>query len=231
MKKIVLKLSGEILQGKDRHVDIKYIENLAKDISEIVKKGYKIALVIGGGNIWRHRDNADLKMDRVHSDQIGMMATIMNALILEDMFKEKGIKVKAVSNLSVPAVLPDYESKKAVSMFKKYDVLICAGGTGKPYVTTDSAAALRAVEIGAEALFKATNVDFVYNKDPRKFKDVKPIKSISAREVVEKKLGVMDLSAVSLCMSKKIPIFIFNIFKKGNLLRAVFKRDIGTMVK
>ena len=231
MKKIVLKLSGEILQGKDRHVDIKYIENLAKDISEIVKKGYKIALVIGGGNIWRHRDNADLKMDRVHSDQIGMMATIMNALILEDMFKEKGLKVKAVSNLSVPAVLPDYESKKAVSMFKKYDVLICAGGTGKPYVTTDSAAALRAVEIGAEALFKATNVDFVYNKDPRKFKDVKPIKSISAREVVEKKLGVMDLSAVSLCMSKKIPIFIFNIFKKGNLLRAVFKRDIGTMVK
>ncbi|KKR05415.1 MAG: uridylate kinase, uridylate kinase [Candidatus Peregrinibacteria bacterium GW2011_GWC2_39_14] len=231
MKKIVLKLSGEILQGKDRHVDIKYIENLAKDISEIVKKGYKIALVIGGGNIWRHRDNADLKMDRVHSDQIGMMATIMNALILEDKFKENGINVKAVSNLSVPAVLPDYEPKKTVSMFKKYDVLICAGGTGKPYVTTDSAAALRAVEIGAEALLKATNVDFVYNKDPRKFKDAKPIKSISAREVVEKKLGVMDLSAVSLCMSKKIPIFIFNIFKKGNLLREVFKRDIGTIIK
>ncbi|HBB02214.1 MAG: uridylate kinase, uridylate kinase [Candidatus Peregrinibacteria bacterium GW2011_GWF2_38_29] len=230
MKKIVLKLSGEILQGKDRHVDIKYIENLAKDIFEIVKKGYKIALVIGGGNIWRHRDNADLKMDRVHSDQIGMMATIMNALILEDMFKEKGLKVKAVSALSARAVLPDYEPKKAVSMFKKYDVLICAGGTGKPYVTTDSAAALRAVEVGAEALLKATNVDFVYNKDPRKFKDAKPIKSISAREVVEKKLGVMDLSAVSLCMSKKIPIFIFNIFKKGNLLRAVFKRDVGTII-
>lgn len=231
MKKIVLKLSGEILGGKDKNIDVKYIENLAKDILDIVKKGFKIALVIGGGNIWRHRDNADLKIDRVHSDNIGMMATIMNALILEDMLKSEKIKVKAVSALSAPNVLPDYEPKKASKMFNEYDVLICAGGTGKPYVTTDSAAAFRAVEIGAEVLFKATNVDFVYDKDPKKFKDAKPVKSISGKDVLKKKLGFMDLCAVSLCMDEKIPIIIFNIFKKGNLQKAVFERNIGTTIK
>ncbi|MBI5152241.1 uridine monophosphate kinase [Candidatus Peregrinibacteria bacterium] len=238
-KRILLKLSGEVLAGKHGKVGVALLKRLAGEIRGIIssacapsarREGYKFVIIIGGGNIWRYRDNKHLNLDRVDSDNIGMLATIMNALIIENIFNKLGIKTKAVSALSAPAVIDDYSPAKAEKFLRKNDVLVVAGGTGKPFVTTDSGSAMRASELKCSLLAKATNVDFAYDKDPKKFKNSRPFKRISYKEAISRKLGVMDLKAISLCMAKKIPIIIFNAYKKGNLADAVLRRSVGTII-
>lgn len=229
-KRILLKLSGEVLAGKGRGVNVALLKRLGQEIRGIINKKYKFVIIIGGGNIWRYRDNKHLNLDRVDSDNIGMLATIMNSLVIENVFNQIGIKTKAVSALSAQSAIDDYSPSAAEKLLRKIDVLVVAGGTGKPFVTTDSGSAMRAGELKCNLLAKATNVDFAYDKDPKKFKNAHPFKKLSYQEALKRKIGVIDLSAISLCMKKKIPIIIFNAYKKGNLTNAVLRRSVGTII-
>jgi len=229
-KRILLKLSGGVLDWNNKKAGLKFLKNIAKEIKDLIKSDYKFVIIIGGGNIWRYRDNIDLKLDRVDSDHIGMLATIVNGLIIKDVFNSEGIKTKALTALSAPAVMDLYNPSHANKLLELCDVLVCSGGTGKPFVTTDTAAAMRAIDLKCGLIAKATNVDFVYDKDPNKFKDARPFKALTYKEVIEKKLGIMDLNAISLCMTNKIPIIIFNLYKKENLKKAILGKRIGTII-
>lgn len=229
-KRILLKLSGEVLAGKNGKVSVTLLRRIGGEVRSIIKNGCKFIIIIGGGNIWRYRDNKHLRLDRVDSDNIGMLATIMNSLIIENVFNRMKIKTKAVSALSAPAVIADYSVAAAKKLLCKIDVLVVAGGTGKPFVTTDSGSAMRASDLKCDLLAKATNVDYAYDKDPKKFPHARPLKKLTYREALKKKIGVMDLSAILLCMKKKIPIIIFNAYKKGNLAKAAAGRQVGTSI-
>lgn len=230
-KRILLKLSGEVLEGnKGSGIDFGVLKNLCEEIAAVKKLGVEIVIVIGGGNIWRYRDFKDSGLDRAKSDYMGMMATVMNAMAMEDQFKK--IKVEAIvfSALNMSNVLPDYALFRASYSLDKGLIVICGGGTGNPYFTTDSAAALRALELKCDVVLKATKVDFVYDKDPLKFKDAKKIEQISYNEVLKRELQFMDLTAISLCASKELPIIVFNLNKKGNIARAVKGEKVGTLI-
>ena len=230
-KRIMLKLSGEVLEGKNSNsIDFKVLHNLCKEVATIKKMGAEVAIVIGGGNIWRYRDFKDSGLDRVSSDYMGMLATIMNAMAMEDQFNKMGIEARALSSISMPVVIGTYLRAKALDYLKKGKVVICAGGTGSPYFTTDSAAALHALELNCDVVLKATKVDFVYDKDPIKYKDAKKFTKLSYNEMLKRELAVMDLSAVSLCLDKKLPIIVFNLNKKNNIARAVKGETIGTLI-
>lgn len=230
-KRILLKLSGEILEGKNGNViDFEVLHELCKEVADVKKLGVEVGIVIGGGNIWRFRDFKDSKLDRVSSDYMGMLATIMNAVAMQDSFTKLGVDARALSAISMPVVVGTYLRAKAMDYLQCGKVVICAGGTGSPYFTTDSAAALRALELECDVLLKATKVDYIYDKDPMKYKDAKSFKNLTYNEVLTRELQVMDLSAVSLCLEKKLPILVFNLYKKGNIARAVKGEAVGTLI-
>ncbi|MBI5754229.1 UMP kinase [Candidatus Peregrinibacteria bacterium] len=230
-KRILLKLSGEVFGGKSGEgIDGKVIIELAKEVYGLQKIGCEIGVVIGGGNFWRYRDFQNLKFDRVTSDNMGMLATVMNALAFEEALKNVGANARAMSSFPAEKALETYTVKGARHDLSKGRIVIFAGGTGSPFFTTDSAAALRALEIKCDVLLKATKVNYVYDKDPMKFKDAKKYTQISYQEVIEKGLGVMDLTCASLCKEGKMPMLVFNLNKKGSIEKAVKGDKIGTLI-
>lgn len=227
----MLKLSGEVLAGQQpRGIDAVTLEHLAKSIQEVTATGVQVSLVLGGGNFWRFRDQKELGLDRTISDSMGMIATVMNAVAMQEKLKLLGVTAKAFSALPMPSILDIYTPQKAREAFVTHDVILCAGGTGSPYFTTDSAAALRALELQCDVFLKATKVDYVCDKDPNKHADAKIFKTVSYQQVLELGLEVMDLTAVSLCMDNKLPIIVFNMQKDGNLLKVVHGEHIGTNI-
>lgn len=230
-KRILLKLSGEVLKGDlPSGIDGDVLLQLAKRVKEIVKLGCEVGIVIGGGNLWRFRDFADLSLGRVTSDTIGMLATCMNALAFEDALKGLKVDVRAVTSFPCGKAMEDYSPKRAKHHLDRGRVLICAGGTGSPYFTTDSAAALRALELDCDVLLKATKVDGVYDKDPVKHKNAKKYQSMSYQEVIEQGLGVMDLTCASLCKAGNLPMLVFDLSQKNSIKDAVLGKKIGTII-
>ena len=230
-KRILLKLSGEVFGGENGiGIDGKVLKNLAQEIKKVKALGCEIGLVIGGGNIWRYRDFKSLNFDRVTSDQMGMLATVMNALAFEEALKAVGVKVRAVSSFPCEKALENYSIKRCRHHLEKGSVIIFAGGTGSPFFTTDSAAALRALEMNCDVLLKATKVDYVYDKDPKKHKDAKKYENLSFQEVIEKNLQVMDLTCASLCKDGDLPMLVFNLGKQGNIEKVVKGAKIGTII-
>ncbi|TIH13558.1 UMP kinase [Marinifilum sp. JC120] len=229
--RVMIKLSGEALAG-DQQFGIKpsAISQFAGEIAEVAKKGLQVALVIGGGNIFRGMSDSAKGMDRASADYMGMLATIMNALAVQDALEKLGCDTRVMSAIPMQAVAEPYIRRRAVRHLEKGRVVICAAGTGNPYFTTDTAAALRAMELKTEAIIKATKVDGVYDKDPMKHDDAVKFESITYLETLEKRLGVMDSTATSLAMDNDMPIIVFNLFEKGNIERVVKGEQIGTIV-
>ena len=229
-KRILLKLSGEALSGsKDNGIDFERVIEIAKEVKECLDMGFSIAIVVGGGNFWRGKAN-DF-MERQTSDYIGMLATTMNALALQDAFRQIDVPVRVETAIEMRKVAEFYIREKCEKHLEKGRVVIFGCGTGNPFFSTDTAAALRAAEINANILVKATNVDGIYDKDPKKYKGAKLIKETTYNEVLNKKLKVMDLTAITLCMEEAIPIIVFNINKPGMLKQALITDDIGSIVK
>jgi uridylate kinase len=227
-KRILLKLSGESLGGASgAGINTASIENIASEIKEALRPGVQLAIVVGGGNIWR---GAGKEIERVTADYMGMLATVINALALRDILETNGIPAKIQSAFEISKFAELYTPKKTIEYLKKGFVVVLAGGTGNPYFTTDTTAALRAVEIKAEILFKATQVDGIYDRDPKKNPRAKRYSVISCAEAIQKNLKVMDVTAFSLCKDNKLPIIVFDFYKKGNLAKALAGREIGTLV-
>jgi len=230
-KRILLKLSGEALLGEEDYgIDPNMILRIANEIKEATRAGVEIAVVIGGGNIFRGAGLAESGIDRVTGDHMGMLATVMNALALQDALESIQIDARVMSAVSVHDVCEDYIRRRAIRHLEKGRVVICAGGTGNPFFTTDTAAALRAVEIGASILLKATKVDGVYSSDPAKNPKAARYETVGYDEVIESKLGVMDANAIVLCRDQRMPIRVFNVYQEGNLMRLVRGEPIGTLV-
>jgi uridylate kinase len=190
----------------------------------------QIAIVVGGGNFWRYRDFKESGLDHVHSDYMGMISTVMNSIAMRHSFTKIGVDAVALSSFPMQQVVGTYLRDKALKYLHADHIVICGGGTGNPYFTTDSAAALRALELHCDVLLKATKVDYVCDKDPMKFKNAKIYKKISYDEVFRREIGVMDLSAVDLCANEKLPIVVFNLTKKGNIAKVVKGEDVGTLI-
>ena len=229
-KRILLKLSGEALSGsKDNGIDFERVIEIAKEVKDCLDMGFSIAIVVGGGNFWRGKAN-DF-MERQTSDYIGMLATTMNALALQDAFRQIDVPVRVETAIEMRKVAEFYLREKCEKHLEKGRVVIFGCGTGNPFFSTDTAAALKSAEINADILVKATNVDGIYDKDPKKYKDAKLIKETTYNEVLNKKLKVMDLTAITLCMEESIPIIVFNINKPGMLKQALITDDIGSIVK
>jgi len=230
-KRILLKLSGEVLGGKKGEgIDFELMRGLVAEIKKLVARKVQVAIVIGGGNFWRYRDFTDSKLDRVNSDYLGMLATIINSVALQDELRAAGVKAEAVSSIPVAGLVEAFEAGPGRKTLAEGVVLICAGGTGNPYCTTDMAAALRAGELQCQLIVKATNVDFAYDKDPHKYKDAKPLKDVSYDEVLARRLGVMDLAAIATAKETRVPIAIFNLNHPQNLLEILQGKKIGTKI-
>lgn len=230
-KRILLKLSGEALGGhQGTGINTSIIKQIAQDIAEAFKTGVQIGIVIGGGNIFRGIAASAEGMDRASSDYMGMLATVINSLALQDALEKEGVPTRVQTAIEMAEIAEPYIRRRAIRHLEKNRVVIFGAGTGNPYFTTDTAAALRAMEINAEILMKATKVDGIYDKDPVVHKDAIKFTSISYLEVLSKNLKVMDLTAVSLCMDNKLPILSFDLNKRGNILRAVLGESIGTVV-
>jgi len=232
-KRILLKLSGEALQGDgDRGIDYGVLRNVARQVREVHELGVEVALVIGGGNIIRGSEEAKhAGLDRASADYMGMLSTVINALALQVVLEKLGAYTRVMSALEMRQVAESYIRRRAVRHMEKGRIVIFAGGTGNPYFTTDTTAALRAMEIGAEIVLKATKVDGVYSSDPVKHPRARKFKELTYIEVLKKRLKVMDTTAVSLCMDNSLPIVVFNLNKKGNLMRLMKGEDIGTIVR
>ena len=230
-RRILLKLSGEVLAGEQGFgIDPKKATELANEVKSIYEMGVSIGLIIGAGNIFRGLQAASKGMDRVTGDYLGMLATIMNAISLQDALEKVGVETRTLSAITVSKIAEPYIRRRALRHMEKGRLVIIAGGTGNPYFTTDTAAALRATELHAEVLIKGTKVDGVYDKDPVVNSDAKRYKSISFNEVLSKNLRVMDLTAITLCKENALPIRVFNINNKGDLKRLLNGEDIGTTV-
>lgn len=228
-KRIILKLSGEVLAGKNKHgIDFERTLEIAKEVKECVELGYEIGIVVGGGNFWRGKSNE--YMDRATSDYIGMMGTVMNALALGDAFKQLGVPVRVQTGVEMRQVAEYYIKDRAIRHLSKGRVVIFGCGTGSPFFSTDTASSLRAAEVNADVLIKATKVDGIYDKDPKKFKTAKKYEKISYIDILNNKLHVMDSTAISLCMEENIPILVFDINKKGNLSKIIKGENVGTLV-
>ena len=229
-KRILLKLSGEVLSGdKGTGIDFDKTLEFAREIKEGVELGAEIAIVVGGGNFWRGKSNE--YMDRATSDYIGMLGTVMNALALGDAFKQIGVPVRVQTGVEMRQIAEFYIKDRAIRHLEKGRVVIFGCGTGSPFFSTDTASALRAAEINADVLIKATKVDGVYDKDPKKYEDAVKFDEITYIDVLNKKLNVMDSTAISLCMEENIPIKVFNILEKGNLRKVILNENIGTILK
>lgn len=230
-KRVLLKLSGEALQGEQGYgIDPKVITEIAGQIKEIVDGGIELAITVGGGNIFRGLAGAAEGMDRAQADYIGMLATVMNALALQEGLERTGVDTRVQSAINMQEVAEPYIRRRAERHLEKGRVVIFAGGTGNPYFTTDTTAALRACEIGAEAILKATQVDGIYDSDPRTNPDAQKFDEISYLDVLAKELNVMDSTATSLCKDNNIPIIVFNLHKQGNIDRALRGEHVGTIV-
>ena len=230
-RRIVLKLSGEALMGdEDYGIDPKIIGRLAREVIQAQQAGAEIALVVGGGNIFRGAGLAAGGMDRVTGDQMGMLATVINALAMQDALEKLGARARVMSAIKINDVCEDYIRRRAIRHLEKGRVVIFAAGTGNPFFTTDSGAALRAIEIGAELLLKATKVDGIYDSDPNKNPNAKRFDRITYSEALSQRLQVMDSTAFSLCMDNKIPIVVFDMNQPSNFTDVVLGKPIGTMV-
>jgi uridylate kinase len=230
-KRILLKLSGEALMGEQKGgIDPLIVTMVANQIKAIRELDVEVGLVIGGGNIFRGVAGATKGMDRVTGDHMGMLATMINALALQDALEQKGIQTRVMSGIEMPKIAESYIRRRAVRHLEKGRVVIFGAGTGNPYFSTDTAAALRANEIAAQVVMKATNVDGVYTADPRKDPTATKYDRVGYQEVLERGLKVMDAAAIALCMENKLPILIFDMNKPGNLLAAVNGEVIGTLV-
>lgn len=230
-KRVLLKLSGEALMGDQAYgIDPVVIKRIAKEIKEIVDQGVEVAIVIGAGNIFRGKGLADAGLDRVTGDHMGMLATVMNCLALQDAMEHEGLVSRVMSALSIHQVCEDYIRRRAVHHLEKGRVVVFAAGTGNPFFTTDSAGSLRAIEIEADVLIKATKVDGVYDSDPAINPDAKRYDKLTYDEVLHKSLGVMDATAIVLCKEQNMPLRIFNLNNQGDLTRVISDLSIGTSV-
>lgn len=231
-KRVLLKLSGEALQGDLGYgVDPKVAASIAHQIKEVHELGIDLACVIGAGNIFRGLQASKAGMDRASADYIGMLATIINSMVLQDALEKLGVHTRVQSAIEVKELAEPYIRRRAMRHLEKGRVIIFAAGTGNPYFTTDTAAALRAIEIGADVILKATKVDGVYTKDPVKHKDAKRFEKLNYIDVLQKRLQVMDATAISLCMDNELPIMVFNLTKPGNILKVITgDKSIGTLV-
>ena len=231
-KRILLKLSGEALLGNKLHgIDEKIVSFLADEIKKVYKKKIQISLVIGGGNIFRGTDAISVGIERTTADYMGMLGTVINALAIQNALEKISIPTRVLSSIPIPAVCESYIRRRAINHLEKNIVTIFAAGTGNPYFTTDTAAALRASEISANVILKATNVDGVYSDDPKKNKRAKRYKIIKYSEVLSKNLKIMDGSAIALARDNKIPIVVFPINKKNAFLDAIFDKGKYTIIK
>jgi len=230
-KRILLKLSGESLTGdQDSGIDAKILKYLAAEIKKVHDLGVEIGIVIGGGNIYRGLSAQAQGIDAVTGDYMGMLATIINALALQNSLETSGIYTRLLSSLDMNKIAEPFIKRRAVRHLEKMRIVIFGAGTGSPYFTTDTAAALKALEIGAEVILKGTRVDGVYDKDPEKFKDAKLFNGISFADAVKKKLKVMDMTAFTLCQENNIPVIVFNMGKKDNFMNVVLGNKVGTLV-
>ncbi len=230
-KRILLKLSGEALLGREDYgIDPNVVSALAAEIIEIAKLGIQIGVVIGGGNIFRGAGLAKSGIDRATADHMGMLATVMNALAIQDSLEKSGGNARVMSAIKINEVCEDYIRRRAIRHLEKNRIVIFAAGTGNPFFTTDSAAALRAIEMGAELLLKATKVDGLYTSDPKKDPTATKYDHVSFDEVLNKKLEVMDATAIALCRDYKMPIRIYNMLAPGELKRLMFGEQLGTLV-
>lgn len=231
-KRILLKLSGEALMGGQNYgIDILVAQSVAAEIKAVHQLGVEVAIVVGGGNIFRGVSESAGNMDRASADYIGMLATVMNAVVLQDALEKLDVYTRVLSAVDIPQLAEPFIRRRAVRHLEKGRVVILAAGTGNPYFTTDSAAALRALEVRAEVILKATKVDGIYTADPEKDPAAERFEKISYRQVLEKELKVMDASAISLCMDNDLPIMVFNMKTPGNIIRAVSgDLTIGTLV-
>jgi len=230
-KRILLKLSGEALMGSQGHgIDLTIIDKIASEIKEIYEHGLQIAIVIGGGNIFRGLSAAAKGMERASADYMGMLATVLNALALQNTLENKGVATRVQSAIEMRELAETYIRRRAVRHLEKNRVVIFAAGTGNPYFTTDTAAALRAMEIGADVIMKATKVDGVYSADPVKDPTAVKFDRLSYLDVLQKDLKVMDATAISLCMDNSLPIIVFNLNVPGNIKKIVAGEPLGTLV-
>jgi len=230
--RILLKLSGEALMGDaDYGIDPKVTSRIAQEVLELVEAGVQVGLVVGGGNIFRGAGLAEAGMERVTGDQMGMLATVINALSLQDALERKGLNARVMSALKINQICEDYIRRRAIRHLEKGRVVIFGAGTGNPFFTTDSAASLRGIEIGAQLVLKATKVDGVYSADPMKDKSAVFLARLTYDQVIERKLNVMDTAAIALCREQNMPIRVFNMNKSGALMRVVMGEDEGTLVQ
>ncbi len=231
-RRVLLKLSGEALLGeKTFGIDRSFTDYLAEEIRQIHSLGAQVSAVVGGGNIFRGVSDSAQGMDRVSADHMGMLATVINALALQDALERAGVFTRVLSAIEMREVAEPFIRRRAIRHLEKGRVVIFAGGTGNPYFSTDTAAALRAMEIKAEIIFKGTKVDGIYDQDPLKNPKARMFERLTYFEVLQKGLKVMDTTAISLCMDNRLPIIVYNLRKKGNLRRLVTGERVGTIVK
>ena len=231
-RRVILKLSGEALAGKMGYgICGEVMERVAKQLVDIRRSGVEIAVVVGGGNIWRGAAGSAQGMDRATADYMGMLATVLNALALQDAIEKLGVDTRVQTAIEMREIAEPYIRRKAISHLEKGYIVIFAAGTGNPYFSTDTTAALRGAEIGAEIILKATQVDGVYDSDPRKNPHAKRFTELSYIEVLRQNLGIMDATATSLCMVNNIPILVFSLEDTDNIYRAALGEDIGTYVR
>ncbi len=231
-KRVLLKLSGEAFGGKKEFgIDVSTLAKIAKQIKHLVEMGVAVSIVVGGGNIWRGQEAEKNGMDRVTADYAGMLATVINALALQDMLEREGVNTRTQSAIGINQVAEPFIRRRAIRHLEKGRVVIFAGGTGNPYMTTDTAAALRAIEIGADVLLMSkNNVDGIYSADPRKKPDAKKFDRLTHLEALNMRLEVMDATALSLCLENKLPIIVFDLQAPNSIEKAVAGEPIGTLV-
>ncbi len=230
-KRILLKLSGETLLGNDHNIDPQMCDFIAKEIKTLAEIGVEVVVILGGGNIFRGRAAEEHGMNRTTGDYIGMLATVMNSLALRSALSKMGVESRVASALDMPKVCESYIRDKAIRHLEKGRVVIVSAGSGNPYFSTDTAAAIRACELNCEIVFKATKVDGIYDKDPMRFEDAKKFDKLTYLDIINNKYDVMDSTAVTLCMDNNLPIYVFELMKQGNIKKAVLGEEIGTIVK
>ena len=230
--RILLKLSGEVLAGGNGFgIDQERLHGLAAEVAEVARTGVQIGLVVGGGNFFRGVSAAARNMDRVAADHMGMLATVINAIALQDALEKQGIPTRVMTAISMHSVAEPYIRRRAIRHLEKGRIVIFGAGTSNPYFSTDTAATLRGLEIHAEVVAKATSVDGVYDKDPRKYDDAVRYESVTFQEVLALQLGVMDASAVAMCRDNKLPICVFDLRRAGNIMRVAMGESVGTLIQ
>ena len=230
-QRILLKLSGEVLAGEGGFgIDQLSLHSMAREVAEVAQTGVQVGLVVGGGNFFRGVQAAAINMDRVTADHMGMLATVINSLALQDALERQGIPTRVMTAITIPSVAEPYIRRRAIRHLEKGRIVIFAAGTSNPYFSTDTGATLRALEIHAEVVAKATGVDGVYNKDPRKHPDAVMFETVTYYEVLANSLAVMDASAVAMCRENKLPIRVFNLRTAGNIMRIAMGEPVGTLI-